>query len=75
LSKVLVSLYDCLVCVVVHVVKCDNVATFLGRKLGGHYKDEVGDDFHTCIMGTCVKHYVGFVVIKMYDKGGVGVAC
>jgi DNA-binding transcriptional ArsR family regulator len=55
----------------VHAVKCDNVATFLGRKLEGHYKDELGNDFHTRIEGTRVKHHMGPASIKMYDKQGL----
>jgi len=52
----------------VHAVKAGNVATFLGRKLTGNYQDEVGNDFHTRIEGTRIKHHMGPVSIKMYDK-------
>ena len=51
-----------------HAVKADNVATFLGRKLHGNYVDEVGNDFHTRIEGTRIKHHMGPAAIKMYDK-------
>lgn len=52
----------------IHTVKPENVATFLGRKLHGNYQDEMGNDFHTRIQGTCIKHHMGKVAIKMYDK-------
>jgi len=55
----------------IHCVKPDNIATFLGRRLTGHYQDEVGNDFHTRIEGTRIKHHMGQVSIKMYDKFGL----
>lgn len=64
-------LYDSLVHTAIHAVKADSVATFLGRKLHPHFKDEAGNDFHTRIMGTRIKHYMGPVALKMYDKAGL----
>jgi len=64
------DLYDALVRTAVHAVKADDVATFLGRKLTGHYQGELGSDFHTRIQGTRIKHYMGPTAIKMYDKFG-----
>ena len=61
-------LYDTLVRTAIHSVKPDNVATFLGRKLDPRYVDELGNDFHTRIEGTRIKHHMGPVAIKMYDK-------
>ncbi len=46
----------------------DNIATFLGRKLNGNYQDEMGNRFNTRIEGTRIKHTMGPVSIKMYDK-------
>ncbi len=61
-------LYETLVRTAIHAVKPDNVATFLGRKLHPNFKDELGNDFHTRIEGTRIKHHMGPVAIKMYDK-------
>jgi hypothetical protein len=61
-------LYDTLVRTAVHAVKPDDVATFLGRKLTGHYADALGNDFHTRVEGTRLKHHMGPVAIKLYDK-------
>jgi hypothetical protein len=61
-------LYDTLVRTAVHAVKPDHVATFLGRKLTGHYADDLGNDFHTRVEGTRLKHHMGPVAIKLYDK-------
>jgi hypothetical protein len=49
-------------------VKPDNIATFLGRKLNGNYQDEMGNRLNTRIEGTRLKHTMGPVSIKMYDK-------
>ena len=40
----------------------------MGRKLNGNYQDEMGNRFHTRIEGTRIKHTLGPVSIKMYDK-------
>lgn len=61
-------LYETLVRTAIHAVKPDNVATFLGRKLHPNYQDELGNDFHTRIEGTRIKHHMGPAAIKMYDK-------
>ncbi len=61
-------LYDTLVHTAIHAVKPPAVATFLGRKLTGHYQDELGNDFHTRIKGTRLKHHMGPVALKLYDK-------
>ena len=37
----------------------------------GGYQDEVGNDFSTRIQGTRIKHHMGPVAIKMYDKHGL----
>ncbi len=61
-------LYDTLVRTAIHAVKPDHVATFLGRKLTGNYADDLGNDFHTRVEGTRLKHHMGPVAIKLYDK-------
>lgn len=70
-QKDLKPLYENLSRTAIHAVKCDNVATFLGRKLDGRYKDELGNDFHTRVEGTRIKHHMGPVSIKLYDKQGL----
>jgi hypothetical protein len=64
-------LYETLVRTAIHAVKADNVATFLGRRLHGNFEDELGNDFHTRIEGTRIKHHMGPAAIKMYDKQGL----
>ena len=62
------AIYDRLTRTAIHTVKPDNIATFLGRKLNGNYQDEMGNRFNTRIEGTRIKHTMGPVSIKMYDK-------
>jgi len=64
-------IYDEIVRTAIHSVKPENIATFLGRKLHGGYEDEMGNNFNTRIEGTCIKHRMGKVAVKMYDKFGL----
>jgi len=61
-------IYERLTRTAIHTVKPDNIATFLGRKLNGNYQDEMGNRFNTRLEGTRIKHTMGPVSIKMYDK-------
>jgi len=51
-----------------HAVKPADIATFLGRKLHGNYQGELGNRFNKRWLGTRIKHQMGPVCIKMYDK-------
>ncbi len=62
------AIYDRLTRTAIHTVKPENVATFLGRKLHGNYQDELGSRFDTRIEGTRIRHTMGPVSLKMYDK-------
>ena len=62
------AIYERLTRAAIHTVKPDNIATFLGRKLNGNYQDEMGNRYNTRIEGTRIKHTMGPVTIKMYDK-------
>ncbi len=67
----LAPLYEAITRTAVHVVKAEHVATFLGRKLTGNYRNELGNDFSTRIEGTRIRHHMGPAAIKMYDKFGL----
>jgi hypothetical protein len=62
------ALYENLTRTAIHTVKPENVAIFLGKKLHGNYQDEIGNNFNTRIEGTRIRHTMGPVSIKMYDK-------
>lgn len=66
----LAPLYEGMVRTAVHVVKAEDVATFLGRKLSPLYQGEAGNRFNTRIEGTRIRHYLGPASIKMDDKLG-----
>lgn len=51
-----------------HAVKPADIATFLGRKLNGNYQGEMGNRFNQRWLGTRLKHQMGPVSIKLYDK-------
>lgn len=61
-------IYSELVATAIHTVKPDNIATFLGHKLDPRYEGEVGNNYHIRIEGSRIKHTMGSVSIKMYDK-------
>jgi len=66
----LAPLYEVLSRTAVQAIKAEKIATFLGRKLHPNYQGEVGGSFETRIEGTRIKHQMGPVSIKMYDKQG-----
>lgn len=64
------AIYGQLIRTAIHTVKPDDIATFLGRKLNGNYRDEMGNRYSVRIEGTRVRHSMGMASIKMYDKFG-----
>jgi hypothetical protein len=62
------AIYNDLITTAIHVVKPENIATFLGRKLDPRYKGDVGNNYNIRIEGTRIKHCMGKNTIKMYDK-------
>ena len=63
-------LYEQLSRQAVLAVKAEQVAHFLGKKITPQLAQEIGSRFSTRIEGTCIKHRLGKVSIKMYDKFG-----
>jgi hypothetical protein len=55
----------------IQAVKPVDVATFLGRKLHGNYQGDMGNRFNVRWLGSRIKHQMGPVTIKMYDKFNV----
>jgi hypothetical protein len=70
------AVYPLLVETLIHTVKPEDVATFLGRKWHGAYTGEAGSRLNRLnrpnqrIMGTRIKHAMGPASIKLYDKFG-----
>jgi hypothetical protein len=65
------AIYENLARTAIHTVKPDNIATFLGRKLNTQFEGELGNRFNIRIEGTRIKHTMGPVSIKLYDKFGL----
>ena len=64
------ALYDEIIRTAVFTVKPDNIATFLGQRITYNCKKEIGTNYNKRILGTRIKHHMGDVSIKMYDKFG-----
>jgi hypothetical protein len=65
------AFYTTLLRLLVLCVQPDNIAAFLGHKLHGNYQGEVGSRFNVRWWGRRLKHSLGPVSIKLYDKFGV----
>lgn len=64
-------LYENISRTAIHAVKAEQVTTFLGRKVTANFQGEIGNNFHTRVEGTVIKHHMGPVSIKLYDKLGI----
>jgi hypothetical protein len=67
-QRTLQAIYPHLLETLIQAVKPADIATFLGRKLHGLYQDEMGNRFNVRLEGRCIRHRMGPVSIKMYDK-------
>lgn len=70
-KSTLQAFYPTLLETLIQAVKPADIATFLGRKLHGNYQDEMGNRFNKRWLGSRIKHQMGPVSIKMYDKFGI----
>jgi len=70
-QQALQAFYPHLLETLIQAVKPADIATFLGRKLHGNYQDELGNSFQARIEGTHIRHRMGPVTLKMYDKFGI----
>ena len=63
-------IYNEIIKTAIHTVKPDNIATFLGQRITYNCKKESGNNYNQRVLGTRIKHHLGDVSIKMYDKLG-----
>jgi len=70
-QRTLQAIYPHLLETLIQAVKPADIATFLGRKLHGLYQDEMGNSFNVRLEGSRIRHQMGPVSIKMYDKFAV----
>ncbi len=69
-SADLQTFYPLLLETLIHTVKPDDIATFLGHKVHGNYQGEMGNRFNQRLLGTRIKHTMQPVSLKLYDKFG-----
>ena len=69
--EVLQGVYSEIIKTAVFSVNPDNIATFLGKRITYNCVKEIGTNYNQRILGTRIKHHMGDVSIKMYDKFGV----
>jgi len=67
-QSTLQAFYPLLLETLIQAVKPADIATFLGRKLHGNYQGEMGNRFNLRWLGRRIRHQMGPVAIKMYDK-------
>jgi hypothetical protein len=65
------AFYPHLVEILIHTVKPTDIAIFLGQKLHGNYRGEMGNRFNVRWLGARLKHVMGPVSLKVYDKFGL----
>jgi hypothetical protein len=53
-----------------HTVTPDNIANFLGKRFSVLFEGEAGSRFDKRILGTRIKHQMGEISVKIYDKFG-----
>ena len=70
-QSTLQAIYPHLLETLIQAVNPADIATFLGRKLHGNYQGEMGNRFNVRLLGTRIKHQMGRVTLKMYDKFGI----
>lgn len=62
------AFFPLLLTALIQAVQPADIATFLGRKLHGNYQGEAGSRYNHRWLGRRIKHQLGPVTIKMYDK-------
>jgi len=62
------AFYPTLLETLIQTVQPGDIATFLGRKLHGNYQGELGTRYNHRWLGRRVKHQMGPVSLKLYDK-------
>jgi hypothetical protein len=63
-------IYDNIIKTAMHTVTPDNIANFLGKRFSVLFEGEVGSKYNKRILGTRIKHQMGEISVKIYDKFG-----
>jgi len=62
--------YSNIVKTAMHTITPDNIATFLGKRLTVKFEGESGNRYNERVLGTRIKHQMGEISVKVYDKFG-----
>ena len=63
-------LFDNIIKTAMHTVTPDNIANFLGKRFSVLFEGEAGSRLGRRILGTRIKHQMGEISVKIYDKFG-----
>jgi hypothetical protein len=63
-------LYDNVIKTAMHTVTPDDIANFLGKRFSVLFEGEAGSRLGRRILGTRIKHQMGEISVKIYDKFG-----
>jgi len=69
-SETLEPVYENIIKTAMHTVTPDDIANFLGKRFSVLFEGETGSRYNKRILGTRIKHQMGEISVKIYDKFG-----
>jgi hypothetical protein len=69
-GETLKPLYENIIKTAMHTVTPDDIANFLGKRFSVLFEGEAGSKYNKRILGTRIKHQMGEISVKVYDKFG-----
>jgi len=69
-GETLKPVYDNIIKTAMHTVTPDDIANFLGKRFSVLFEGEAGSRYNKRILGTRIKHQMGEISVKIYDKFG-----
>jgi len=69
-KDILKHLYENIVKTAMHTITPENIANFLGKRFSNLFEGESGTRYNKRIFGTRIKHQMGEISVKIYDKFG-----
>jgi hypothetical protein len=69
-KDILKHLYENIVKTAMHTITPENIANFLGKRFSNLFEGESGTRYNKRILGTRIKHQMGEITVKIYDKFG-----
>ena len=69
-KNTLKNIYENVVKTAMHTITPENIANFLGKRFSNIFEGESGTRYNKRILGTRIKHQMGEISVKIYDKFG-----